>query len=288
MPSNYLKNRLLIYLNLIFLAHLWGCTNLEELHNDDQAASQPALSEKITRHAGEYLYTHTTPTPTPPITYPWTTKHQDHLLPITKDYFRCKGSLFNPMLKLSLANGGLQHLQDCGGTDTHGLPMRHQKEFVYPILVDLLNYIQKQSGKQVIITCGHRCPAHSQYADPDVYNKYSKHMLAAEVDFYLEDIQESDLQSIIQWIKDYYTNSSEYSNKPEYLDFARYQKQDLNVSTPPWYNKEIFIKLYLPEEGRDLDNRHQYPYFGIQVRYDRQKNERVSYNWTQARSYLRK
>ena len=30
--------------------------------------------------------------------------------------------------------------------------------------------------------------------------------------------------------------------------------------TIPWFNKEIFIKLYRKSEGRDGDNRHPYPY----------------------------
>ena len=32
-----------------------------------------------------------------------------------------------------------------------------------------------------------------------------------------------------------------------------------NVLIPPWYNKEILIKLFKKNEGRDLDNRHPYP-----------------------------
>jgi hypothetical protein len=59
-------------------------------------------------------------------------------------------------------------------------------------------------------------------------------------------------------------------------------KGESDVSTPPWYNKEILIKLYLKNEGRDFDNRHPYPYVSIQVRFDRELNEKVVCSWQKA------
>ena len=48
-----------------------------------------------------------------------------------------------------------------------------------------------------------------------------------------------------------------------------------HLAIEPWQNKEILIKLYQKDEGRDLDNRHPHPYISIQVRYDRDRGEPV-------------
>ena len=69
--------------------------------------------------------------------------------------------------------------------------------------------------------------------------------------------------------------------------FQRFSKKT-NIATPPWYNKEIFIKLFKSNEGRDYDNRHPFPYIAVQVRYDREKNERVVFSPEQAQKLLRK
>ena len=67
------------------------------------------------------------------------------------------------------------------------------------------------------------------------------------------------------------------------------KNQDTGILTAPWYNKEIFIKLYKKKEGRNFDNRHPYPYISIQVRFDTELNERVIYSWDKAyKNYLRK
>ena len=53
-------------------------------------------------------------------------------------------------------------------------------------------------------------------------------------------------------------------------------------------NKEILVKVYQAEEGRNLDNRHPYPYLQLQVRWDRDTKQPVSYTWHGAhRNYHR-
>ena len=99
-------------------------------------------------------------------------------------------------------------------------------------------------------------------------------MLAAEVDFYVEGIAP---YTVLEYIKEY------YNHEP----FERYHREGINISTPPWYNKEIFIKLYLPDEGRDGDNKHSHPYLGIQVRYDRDLDQTVAFDQKQVENYLR-
>ncbi len=196
----------------------------------------------------------------PPV-YPWS---DTTLPPITKHYFRCKGCSTNPPYPHND-----QTLKDCGGWRKHSLPVKDGKEFIYPILISLLNHIQSVTRHKVIITSGHRCPAHNTYLDPTFANQYSKHMIGAEVSFYVEGMENAPL-SLVQIIQDYYSDP-----------FKRFDGKT-NVSTPPWMNKEIFIKLFTSEEGRNCDNTHPYPYLSIQVRYDRDSNEPVTYTWARA------
>ncbi len=99
-------------------------------------------------------------------------------------------------------------------------------------------------------------------------------MLAAEVDFYLKGY---DPNKIIELLQEY------YKGEP----FERFNSDKLDISTPAWFNKEIFIKLYLPGEGRDLDNTHPYPYISIQVRYDQDLKKRVVFDQEQVENYHR-
>src|SRR5262245_4509395 len=73
--------------------------------------------------------------------YPWEKGQVGHQLKITKEFFRCKGSGLNPPHVIQ-EKGEMVRYYDCGGTDKHSLPLCNGKEFVYPILIDLLNYIQ--------------------------------------------------------------------------------------------------------------------------------------------------
>ncbi len=109
-------------------------------------------------------------------------------------------------------------------------------------------------------------------------------MIGAEVDFYIEGLENQPLP-LIPLIQQYYAET--FPDNKEYTLFERYEKEGLNVSTPPWYNKELFIKLYLEHEGRDCDNTHPYPYLGIQVRTDRDSNAKVTFDPKQAQNYLR-
>ena len=114
----------------------------------------------------------------------------------------------------------------------------------------------------MIITSGHRCPQHNTYVDPSYYNRTSKHLIGAEVSFYVQGM-EYLAETIAHYLQDYYHT---HFDRPDYAVFKRYEKNDTNVSTQPWYNKEIFIKLFKKDEGHNFDNRHPYPYVSIQVR----------------------
>ena len=96
-----------------------------------------ATGEYIYRLHNEVLYTAEAPKKIDPPTYPWDSvgKHPK----ITKEYFRCKGSCLNTVRTGKVKNETVQYF-DCGGTERHSLPMRNNKEFVYPILINLLKY----------------------------------------------------------------------------------------------------------------------------------------------------
>lgn len=212
-------------------------------------------AEPITRASGTKAYPLAAPAPAAPPAYPWNAQK-----PITKQHFRCKGCSSNPPIG---------EITDCGGWHRHSLPTKDGQEFIYPILINLLNHIQTTTRHPVIITAGHRCPKHNTYVDPT--NPYSKHLIGAEVSFYVPGL---DALALVPIIQDYYKGT-------DMAAFKRFEGKT-NVSTLPWSNKEIFIKLFLPTEGRNSDNTHSYPYLSIQVRYDRDKNEPVTYNWAAA------
>jgi len=105
-------------------------------------------------------------------------------------------------------------------------------------------------------------------------------MIGAEVDFYVSGMENSP-DKIVDLIMQFYMENAGYHNFIHYQNFSRFDGKT-NVSTKPWYNKEIFIKLFKKNEGRDFDNRHPYPYVSIQVRFDRELDERVVYTWERA------
>lgn len=235
--------------------------------------------EYIYRSSDDFFYPIAAPAHTPRASYPW--ESEANLPRISKEFFRCKGSSLNqPIIDVSDPSKPVP-CSDCEGGNRHGLPIIHKKENVYPILLDLLNYIQKKTGKRVVVTCGHRCPAHNTYADPSKENRTSKHQIGAEVDFYVQGMEDSP-QEIAGLLMQYYQETPAYNSDKEFLEFKRYDKPDPALSTQPWFNKEIFIKIFQKHEGRDGDNRHPHPYLSLQVRYDRETKERVLYDWTRA------
>ncbi len=218
--------------------------------------------------------------PVEPPLYFWETSQKGALPKITKEYFRCKGNPLNPV-RIEEVRGEKVRYFDCGGSDKHSLCLRDQKEWIFPILPEVLNYIQQKTGRRVVITSGYRCPEHNAYVDPHPSNQTSKHMIGAEVDFYVQGMEHKP-EEVVKLIIGY------YKDQKEYQEFKRYEKPDAQVSTQPWMNKELFIKIYKATEGRNFDNRHPYPYIALQVRYDRDKKERVVYSWDSSfRGYLR-
>lgn len=239
------------------------------------------VEKSIQRKSHDQLIAVSTPEVASQAAYPWQTASEEKFPRITKEYFRCQGNREHASyLK------GEERLFDCAGSSRHSLPLKEGSEYVYPVLINILNFLQERLDAPVVITCGHRCPQHNRYSDPSEYNRTSKHMIGAEVDFYVQGY-ESRPEEVISAILEFY-QKPEYQKKESYQRFERYTKKDLNTKTPAWFNQEIFVKLYQPHEGRDQDNTHNMPYVSIQVRYDPKDDKRVTYTWQQAfYNYLR-
>lgn len=218
--------------------------------------------------------------------YPWQPESEHSLHPITKEYFRCKGFQLNPPKIVRENDKEIARYTDCGGADKHSLPIRNGKEYVFPILLELVNHVQEITKKPVVITTGHRCPDHNSYVDPSPQNQGSKHLIGAACSFYVKGL-ENNPEAVVKIVQDYYKLQTCYAQQKEYQEFKRFEKAT-NCSTQPWYNKEIFIKLYKAHEGRDGDNPHTNPYLNIQVRFDRERNVPLTFTWTDAQQFLRK
>lgn len=276
-----MKNFFLIILTFI----VFGCSGLEQ-SEQERVRRLNSSGEVIFRKSEETFGKAPPPEVQKREKYPWEENVVGNLPKITKDFFRCKGSNLNPHRVHTSDTQQVMHLSDCRGAEQHSLFLQGDKEFIYPILLELVNYIQKKTEKKVIITCGYRCPSHNTYADPSKEAATSKHMIGAEVDFYVQGMEDKP-EEIVKLLMQFYRENGRYQSKKEFIEFARYDKAT-DTSIPPWYNKEVMIKLFRKQEGRDLDNRHPYPYICIQVRYDRETQERVVYSWEKAQKSYRR
>lgn len=265
---------------LVAIALLTSCSSVDDPFGDS-ARRDNQISEYIDRRADERLFVPSPPQIQPPPQYPWYDASRSSLSKISKEFFRCRGSELNPMRVVPNKTGtNPTYLHDCAGTDRHSLPLRDGEEFIYPILIDLLNHIQAQTGKRVVVTAGHRCPAHHSYVEINPDARSAKHLCGAACSFYVEGLEERP-EVIVQKLQDYYRDSPKYQGLKEYQTFTR----DKNGN---WNNKEVSIHIYGKQEGRSFDNRHPYPYVSIAVRYDFERNEAVSASWEQAQSnYMR-
>ena len=275
----------LLYLLFIGCLIFSGCSSIEEPLTDP-VRRRNQVSEYIDRRSDEFLFAPPSPKLQPSPSYSWEQPSPNSLPKITRDFFRCQGSEFNPMRTVTTASGPPQYLHDCGGMDRHSLPVRDGQEFIYPILIELLNAIQTKTGKRVIITSGHRCPTHNTYVDDSRDNSTSKHTIGAAVTFYVQGMEYKP-SLVVQQLFNYYNEAAKYKDLPDYQLFKTDDSPKQPTKTPAWLNKEIVARIYESTEGRNCDNRHPYPYISLTVRYDSTLNKPVSYYWDKAhRSYM--
>ncbi len=257
------KNILLAFI----LSSLVGCSGLEK-SEEKKVRKQNLVIAPIQRQSDEILFPFPTSSLKKREPYPWEKNRVGSHLRITKEFFRCRGSVLSPPIQIHRKKDFIYHL-DCGGIERHSLPLKNGEEFIYPILIELLNHVQEKLDRRVVITCGHRCPIHNLYADPSKKGQTSKHLIGAEVDFYVEGLEQNP-QAVLDALFSYY-------NEPMLRTITL-----TDSSTPSWYNQEVGITLFHATEGRDFDNDHPYPYISIQVRYDRDTKRTVQYNWHRA------
>lgn len=262
-----MKNYSHIFLLLFSL--LSGCLGLEK--SESKKLKRENLTFKLIKNRKKEA--HTLMIPPPKLLslsknrYPWDHKYIHNHPRITKEYFRCKGNLLNPFLRIESTSHQVTYQIDCGGIHSHSLPIREGKEFIYPILINLLNFVQEKSKHRVIITSGHRCPIHNSYIDPSKKNRLSKHLMGAIVDFYVEKMEQNPL-AIVAILKSYYDHT------PFFLPFRE--------TANKWKNKEITITLHESDQDRNKDNDHPYPYLSIEVNYHREIKRFVPFSWQKA------
>lgn len=248
---------------LLILSMLVGCFGLKQ-SEEKKVRRQNLVIAPIQRQSDEIFFSFFS-TPLQKVNpYPWERKYIGKYRRITKEFFRCRGDVCHPPIKIQRQKDVIYH-EDCGGIEMHSLPLKNGKEHIYPALIDLLNFLQEKLERPVIITCGHRCPAHNLYADLSKKGQTSKHLIGAEVDFYVEGF-ENEPQAVLDVLFSYY--------KEPWLRSVMVAE----ASTPSWYNKEVAVTLFRSTEGRDFDNDHPYPYISIQVRYDYETKKVVQYN----------
>lgn len=221
--------------------------------------------EPITRGEEEIAYPPALLVPAELPFYPWEIKGSPHLRPIQKEDLQCKGRKTRPA---KLLPNGESH-SDCDGSLDHGLPVKIQ-----PILLTLLNWVQEKTGQEVVITSGHRCPRHQTYLNAAPKAQSTKHQVGAEVNFYVRGWEEKP-EEIIGLLFQYYNAPSKRWDK------------ETDVRTTPWYNDEIFVKLYQKDEGRDEDNAHSFPFIDLQIRSDKETGEKIQYTWKGSQEYFR-
>lgn len=244
---------------------LTGCSGLEKSELK-KARQRNLLIEPVYQSDRDPYFLLSSPLPSPHTRepYPWENKYIGKHLRITKEFFRCRGHPLNPLLRIQNGNQGISYQQDCSGGDRHSLPIRTGKEFVYPILLDLLNLVQEKTGRRVIITSGHRCPTHNIYVDPSQKNRTSKHLIGAAVDFYVEEMEYVP-KVILQILQNYDQKNP-------------LQKMGDNI----WSNREILVELHNAKTDRNGDNQHPYPYFSISVKYDGNRKKPIEFSWKEA------
>lgn len=251
------------YLTLAFLFLVFSCSTADKREQQQRMKNNKSV-ERIYRLSHEKMYEEKAFAGAKRAPYPW--ENVADFPKITINSLRCRGSGDH---KIRKRNG--KEYQDCIGMKDHGLPYVDGAEFVYPVLVSLLNKIQNAWNKKVVVTSGHRCPKHNDYLNLGK-SRISKYMIGAKVDFYVEGM-ENDSAAVIEKIIDLY--------KEESRSYSHFTKSTSEKGTPFWRNKEISISIQKDGEHKILDNKN-HPVISISVRYNRAKNEHVYLDWKQA------
>ena len=253
---------------LILAFSLYGCSGLEQSEQEKIKKTQ-ALSEPILRYRDEKFHAICFPEQKIRERYSWENTTAHKFPKITKEAFRCKGS-GSPKPKISRENLAMF---DCQGADKHSLPIYEDKEFIYPALLEILNELQDQLKRKVVVTAGHRCYKHQTFLLGTTTGAVTKYVLGAQVDFLIDGIEASS-GKIIDCLQEYY--------KRVFPDQKEYQLEKSVIGV--WHNKEISMRVYAKHEGRNEDNTHDLPYLSIELKHDRVLDKKIQVNYQQALS----
>jgi hypothetical protein len=266
---------------ILYLLLLIGCSGLEKAQQA-KIRKGNEVKDPIVRLSSELYFTNSLPRRKEKEKYPWEERYIGSFTKITKESFRCRGSSSHGERMIINSDGLEERLVDCEGLGSHSLPVREGEEFIYDILIDLLNHVQAKNKKRVIITSGYRCPIHNRYCNHTKINASSKHQIGGEVDFYVEGM-EQDVEVIVEQLIDYYKEQ-----EPSYQQFRKVIREKNGIQYPVWSNKEISISISHYKISGDLDNAFSHPYITIDLKLDRERGERVEYSWQKANNgYMR-
>jgi hypothetical protein len=250
-----------LFLLLLFL--LSSCSTADE-RVELRRMNNNKSSEKIYRLSSERVYKETDMELASRELYPW--ENETEFSKITMNTLRCRGNISH---KKRVKDK--KEYEDCGGMHHHGLPYIDGEEFVYPVLISLLNKVQNSLNKKVVVTSGHRCPKHNSYLTLGT-SRISKYMIGAKVDFYVEGL-EDNYEDVIERIMYLYEGEKE--------EYSLFKKIAAKGSSPSWRNKEVIITTAHDGEHTVLLKKN-HPVISIEVRYDRERDARVILDWKKA------
>jgi len=240
---------------------LVGCSGLEQ-SEQEQIRKVNAKVDPITRFSDEHFYE---------ISFPQKKTEKraglkessSSIKKIDKEQFRCRGSLSNkPIVSLDGKT-----LNDCEGAYKHSLPIRAEKEFVYPALIEVLSFIQNRLSKKVVILSGHRCIDHLRYIKQDYTPVSFKSLIGAEVRFYVEGA-ENEHDSIVSAIFSYYDLF--FPKDKQMVSFISSSENKVHE------NKELTVRLIEPNDPEIEEHALSFPYYQIELKFDRELNKKIS------------
>ena len=248
---------------ILFLLVFASCSSVEESEYK-KFLRKHEITEEITRgHKDRITVLDKIPKKVERIAYPFD-KFPRCISPVTKEDFRCKGSLSS--------------VTNCG---SHSLPIENGKEFISSVLLEILNAIQIKLGSKVTVSSGHRCLERENNIKEF---KVSKHNIGYAVDFYVQGY-EYNMEKVMDAIALYY-EEQKWLNKKD-RSFKGQKVWGGNLRTSPYFNKEVLIQLFCCDEGRSADNSHDHEYIHMEILYDRTLKREVKQSWQKASNIQR-
>lgn len=204
------------------------------------------------------------------LTYPWEISLPCGIESITINDFRCKGSVSHKK-KASKGRSTSVYIMDCN-SESHSLPLRGGKEYVFPVLIDMCNYVQQELKSCVKIAAGHRCDAHSRYQLASLRNVGSRHRACALVTLYVEncsDTPEKVVDSIASFLaSDCYKRDNIFKTSCKYIHQG--------TKNARLTSKEFDVGIASQEALQDSEHLSAPYYITIKVLYDYEAKSSVN------------